>query len=289
MTLCAEAASDGYNVQASMGYIVGTTAQGQVPFHISCLVDSTIEELKVVELTDGCLYEEATRLFVVETPTDTSKQAKSDILINEIVVPVFIGRRNASLERQYAEELASRMDDNEDPYYIETLALAAAAAATAGYAQDSAEARAVADAVAAEREASAKAARFEVLKKKIVLYFDGQLNQIESIISLSAEFCENERLLCVKLAAALSMVTQPNDVMKMFMLLHSWLGSAEFEHFDCDSYAAKPKWMPKVDAMLSRFTPARRYICIFSLFYIFFFKFSFAIFARADISTENTS
>jgi hypothetical protein len=145
-----------------------TTAQGQVPFHISCLVDSTIEELKVVELTDGCLYEEATRLFVVETPTDTSKQAKSDILINEIVVPVFIGRRNASLERQYADEQrASRIGDNEDPYYIETPALAAAvAAAAAGYAQDSAEARAVADAVAAEREASAKAAHFEVLKKK---------------------------------------------------------------------------------------------------------------------------
>ena len=116
------------------------------------------------------------------------------------------------------------------------------------------------EAVAADREASAKTARFEVLKKKIVLYFDGQLNQIDSIISLSEEFCEDEKLLCVKLAAALTMVTQPNDVMKMFMLLHGWLSLAEFEHFDCDSYASKPKYMPKIDAMLAGFTPARRHI-----------------------------
>ena len=114
MSLCAAAAADGHNVQASMGYVVGTTAQGQCPLHVSCLVDSTIEKLEVVELTDGCLHEEATRLFVIQTPTDSSKQEQLDILINKIVVPVFIGRRNASLERQYADECDSRMDNDDD-------------------------------------------------------------------------------------------------------------------------------------------------------------------------------
>lgn len=102
-----------------------------------------------------------------------------------------------------------------------------------------------------------QAERDEVIRK-CLLMLDGELNQIRVVLEDGAGLrAKNANILLMKLAAACSKTTQANDVMRAFLILHSYFSSESFYSLDMESIAL-PDYYDFVEELLAPIPAASR-------------------------------
>ena len=93
---------------------------------------------------------------------------------------------------------------------------------------------------------------------KMIILFDGELNNLDTLLSHTDEELAELKIILIKLAAACSKTTQPNDLMKMFMNFHKWYSGEELQSFRAQTFAFKPEYTVFIEEKLDNLTPARR-------------------------------
>ena len=73
------------------------------------------------------------------------------------------------------------------------------------------------------------------LTKQIILFLDGEYNNLNSLLELAKDYSSDQLIEVIKLAASCSKTQQPADVMKTFLILHRFYYGEQFLNFDIDS------------------------------------------------------
>ena len=205
-------------VPATLGYTLVTSAKGNTICHVTHVVDDQLDECSIERLHDTSSDGKCLK-FALFLNSKSDKQLESSMLIDQIILPLLVQRRY--------ERVLSMKANPTSPIYV---------------GDDF-----VGEIIVEDAD----------LNYMIVL-FDGELNNLDTLLSHTEEELEVLKIILIKLAAACSKTTQPNDLMKMFMNFHKWYSGEEFQNLNTQTYAYKPDYTDFIAAKLNALTPARR-------------------------------
>lgn len=247
------ASNVGNDSQVTVGYTLTSTAAGHTPVAVVHIKDHSQLSQRVYTL--NCYNLQIS--VIMSGDDEAGDPVKESDLVIRIIMGVLKKRRwdklldkltaehqnelpGRSAERTVAGQAANRI--------VARTHRIARGEALEGNAEDNA------------REAAEDKKQVSAFLNTLICYFDGELNNLNSVlVGMTDAECEEERLLLAKLASALSLRVQPQDLTTVFKNCHKFWASDEFLNFDYEGYAFKPSFMKQVDAMLKNVPPARRF------------------------------
>lgn len=176
------AATGNGEVAATLGYTLVTCASGEATIHITHIVDESVEELTIHRLDGSSINSECAKFLVLSSPR-TDKKEESSALIDGIILPHLIERRKTRILNMKINPTSSMYVGDDK----------------------------VGDVSVSDEDLN-----------KMIIFFDGELNNLDTFMKHTDAELSALKIVLVKLAAACSKTTQPNDIMRMFMNFHKW-------------------------------------------------------------------
>ena len=205
-------------VPATLGYTLVTSAKGNSICHVTHVVDDQLDGCSFERLYDTSSDGKCLK-FALFLNSKTDKQSESSMLIDQIILPVLVQRRK--------ERIRSMKASPTSPIYVGDKFV--------GEITDE-----------------------DADLNKMIILFDGELNNLDTLLSHTDQELAEIKIILIKLAAACSKTTQPNDLIKMFMNFHKWYSGEEFQSFSAQTFAYKPEYTDFIEEKLDNLTPARR-------------------------------
>ena len=145
--------------------------------------------------------------YVIIRENDLSAEVESNVIIKELIVPYIIKKRDDRCDEHHQLNLRE---------------------ISAGAPNPQSELPPI-------RIDGGPCDKYGSLLKLIILYLDGEFNNLNTLVVMAADYTSEQLIEIIKLAAACSKTQQPADVMKTFLLLHQFYYGEQFLNFDINS------------------------------------------------------